>query len=176
MSEQLVTTKFLTRGIAAMVVDSIVALAMGNLSAISSFMKRKMCHIVILVPAMKDVHPKGLYPVWSNRPLQPHVLYEHSVGKTEWLWEFDSIAQSKAFQLWQDRNDGRTDNMPHLLFPGDTPYWGGVKRDGIVVACSGVQPWFDRMIAGMVADGLIAVAHELWMKSDDRKNEVSFLS
>ena len=66
--------------------------------------------------------------------------------------------------------------MPHLLFLGDTPYWGGVKREGIVVACSGVQPHFDRMIAGMVADGLIAMAYELWMTSEDKQEGASFLS
>ena len=175
MSETLVTPKFLTRGIAAMVVDSVVALAMGNLSSMSSFMKRKMCHIVIVVPTKEDDHAVD-FPNWLNYRLQPVILYEHSVGKPDWPHDFEKIARYKASQLWHDLNDNRTDNVPHLLFPGDTPYWGGVKRDGIVVACSGVQPHFDRMIAGMVADALIAVAHELWMRSDDKKNEVSFLS
>ena len=82
----------------------------------------------------------------------------------------------KAVQLWTGCNDGRAGVVPHLLFPGYTPYWGGVKRDGIVVACSGVQPWFDRMISGIVADTIIALAHDAYENDEERKSGVDFLS
>ena len=42
-----------------------------------------------------------------------------------------------------------------------------MKRLGIVVTCSGLQPYIDKMIAGMVADMLITMAHEAWMTSPE---------
>ncbi|MFZ2484670.1 MAG: hypothetical protein WAW81_01880 [Minisyncoccia bacterium] len=131
-------------------------------------LNRRMCHIVVLVPAMKKVSRD--YP---NHLIKPHVLLEHSFGpRSEWPWKFDEIARSKALQLWHDR----LDVMPHLLSPGDTPFWGGVKRHGIVVACSGVQPWFDKMISGMVADTCVALAQDCWENSQDKKDDVCFLT
>jgi hypothetical protein len=145
-----------------------------------------MCHIVVLVPAMKDDRAND-YPSWPNYPLQAQLLYEESRHKicnimagpgtdNAWPHKFDDIARCKALQLWHDRNDDRTDIKPHLLFPGDTPFWGGVKRDGIVVTVSGFQPHFDKMISGMIADMCIAMAYDDWLESKDRKTDVDFLA
>lgn len=166
MSEKVVTPFFLTEEIAK------VALSFVG-DAIEAFrrdgwLKRLMYHIVILAPSMKDDREAD-YPDYPDYPLRPHVLAENGEGDpSEWPHKFDNIARCKALQLWTGRNDGRTDSMAHLLFPGDTPWWGGVKRDGIVVACSGFQPHFDRMFAGMVADMCIALACDekaKWMET-----------
>ncbi len=115
-------------------------------------------HMVILVPSMKV--DRLDYP---NYLVEPSILYEFSSGdKNKWEHKFDEIAQCKALQLWHGRNDGRTDCIPHLLFPEDTPWWGGVKRQGIVVACSGFQPHFDKMFSGLVADMCIGKAYNEW--------------
>lgn len=141
--------EFPTKGIAAKIMADVALFVAGSFS-----IKRETFHIVMLVPSMDT---SGTYP---DYPIRPHLLAEYSYGgKSGWERDFANIAQCKALQLWHDRNDGGTDSTAHLLFPGDTPFWGGVKRSGIVVACSGVQPWFDRMISGMVADAYIAVAH-----------------
>lgn len=147
-------------------VPSDVETAMENVSrfAISQgFLKRETFHIVMLVPSMDT---SGTYP---DYPIKPHLLAEYTRGdKRTWGHDLANIAQCKALQLWHGRNDGGTDSTAHLLFPGDTPFWGGVKRSDIVVACSGVQPWFDRMISGMVADMCIAMAQDLkeeWIKN-----------
>ena len=165
--------KFLTEDIADLAVSTAIQIMGGSL--ITDQFKRQACHIVILVPDMKD---DGLqYADWPVYQLQPHKLYERSYGeKIEWSAEYDNIARCKALQLWHDRNDGSATILPHLLFPGDTPFWGGVKRDGIVVACSGVQPWLDRMLSGIVADLCIGLAFEAWQKSEDKKNDVDFLT
>lgn len=136
--------------------------------------KRKQCHIVVLVPGMVDDFTES-YPNW---PVQPVLLYEVSNldGAEKFEAPFDDIARSKALQLWTDRNDDRTDCIPHLLFPGDTPYWGGVKRRGIVVTCSGVEPYNDKLISGMVADLLVAMSHAAWKASPEYKEGVDFLS
>jgi len=172
-NEKLVTPKFLTRQIAEQAVDYVLKTVMEG--PFSQLLKRLACHIVILVPSMKDDRPD--YPAWPNYPLEPCALYERSVGdRGTWTGKYDDIARCKGLQLWHDRNDDRTNIMPHLLFPGDTVYWGGVKRHGIVVTCSGVQPWFDKMISGMIADVMIALAYNAWMLSEDKKEGVDFLT
>lgn len=160
MSEKMVTPYFLTDAIAKEAVSYVLDLikCFHDLGKI----RRQMCHIVILVPSMKD-DKKSDYSDYPDYPIKPHILLEHSIGDPQqWPHKFDSIARCKALQLWHGRNEGCTDCMPHLLFPGDTPYWGGVKRDGIVVACSGFQPHFDRMFAGIVADLCIGIAYNVW--------------
>lgn len=132
--------------------------------------KRRMFHVVVIVP------------IWTrstkNRigKVEPRVLFEYSIGiRANWPYPFDEIAREKGYQLWHGLNDGGTDIKPHLLFPETSPFWGGVKRDGIVVACSGVEPWFDRMIAGMIADMIIGLCYYAWENSEDKKNDVCFL-
>lgn len=186
--ETLLLPKFLTSDLAGKVVGKILSIReSGWQSSVPPLKYRKcpkcgrvvlMLHVVVLVPAMEDVQSEP-YP---NYRIQPHLLYEHSEHKScedndnVWPWKFDEIARCKALQLWQDRNDDRTDVMPHLLFPGDAPFWGGVKRHSIVVAASGVQPHFDKMISGMVADMCVAMAHDDWLGSQDHKDDVEFLS
>ena len=171
----MVTPKFLTQKLAKQAVEAVLAAVMKP-SPVGELLKRQACHIVILVPSMKDDRHDA-YPDWPNYPITPMCLYEHSVGdRKDWTAEYDDIAKCKALQLWHGRNDDRTDIIPHLLFPGDAPYYGGVKRHGLVVTCSGVQSWFDKMIAGMICDMLVGLAYDAWMTSDDRKEEVCWLT
>ena len=125
-------------------------------------LERKTFHIVMLVPEM-DYDPEK-YP---DVPVRPHLFAEYTYGdRSTWKHDFANIARHKALQLWHDRSDG-SDSKAHLLFPGDTPHWGGVKRDGIAVACEGAGPHFDRMIASMIADACIALADDAkvkWMR------------
>jgi hypothetical protein len=174
MADKVITPKFLTVDIAKIAIEAVLSAVLLP-SPIGGLMTRQGCHIIILVPAMKDDREAD-YPDWPNYPISPHVLYEHSVEKEEWPAACDNIARCKALQLWHERNDDRTDCTPHLLFPGDTPYWGGVRRHGIVVACSGVQAHFDKMISGMVADMVVGLAYNAWMISDDKKNSADWLT
>jgi hypothetical protein len=103
----------------------------------------------------------------EQRRVKPLVIFEKSFygGRDELDATFGTFARLKAHQLWYDRNDDRTGILPHLLFQGDTVYWGGVKRLGIVVTCSGLQQYLDKMISGMIADMLVAMAQEAWTTS-----------
>lgn len=166
MPSRKLTPKFLTESIAKAAVEEVVRMVMGLANRFPVPMKRRQCHVVVLVPSISE----------NAQSAEAHILYEYSYNKSDWVHPYDDIARSKALQLWQERNDDRTDSMPHLLFSGDTPFWGGVKRHGIVVTCSGVKPWFDKMISGMVADCCNALAYEAWMTSEDRANGVDFLS
>lgn len=137
------------------------------------------CCVVVLVPAMGDDRVME-YADWPNHPIQPHSIeycYNRNVGKAApELARYQSIAQCKALQLWHGRNDGGTDTQPHLLFRGDTPYWGGVRRDGIAVACSGLEPHFDRMIAGMTADICIALSYQAYVEWAKGNSDRDFLN
>jgi len=170
------TPKFLTRQVA----ENAATLVLGGVffnSMMQKVLNKQMGHIVVLVPSVADVRTEG-YPDWPNYPIEPFPLYEHSIGdKDKWTSKYDEIARCKAQQLWRDQNtDGNTDVMPHLLFPDDTQYWGGVKRHGFVVAFSGVQSYFDQMVSGMVADAIKAFARFEFENSDDKAKKLAFLS
>jgi hypothetical protein len=170
---KLLTPKYLTKKVAEKAVTIAVEMAFDHSEMPP--MKRRQCHIVVLVPAMKDDAYKE-FCEWPNYPTKPFPLYQKSINKNLWEHPYDNIARCKALQLWTDRNDDRTASIPHLLFPGDTPFWGGVKRRGIVVTCSGVQPWFDKMISGLTADIMVALAHNNYECDEERKSGVDFLS
>jgi hypothetical protein len=133
---------------------------------------RRTFHVVILVPVKK--HTKGIYKI------EPHVLhretYRGGVGSSvstpaPWTGPYDEIAYDKAIQRWHDQSDGSAMVTPHLLFPGNTKYWGAVKREGIVAACSGVQPEFDRLIASITVDALIALALHAFKNDPEREGK-----
>lgn len=169
MSDKILISKFLTRYVAEDAVRTAIGLTVDSEVGIKH-VNGENFHIVILVPSMKE----GKYPLYE---IHPHLLYEVSYGEAEKsAHKFNEIARCKALQLWHDRNDNKAGSIPHLLFPGDTPYWGGVKREGIVVACSGFQSYFDKMFSGIIADLCIGLAYHSWMSSQDKKEESDFLS
>lgn len=167
----ILTPKFLPKEMVRTVVDMVLDGFMFD-KRMDSILSRKMCHIVVLVPSVTDVHEAG------HHPITPFPIFEKSVGNPdEWPRKFDDIARCKAQQLWRGQNtDGNTDSVPHLLFSDDTPFWGGVRRHGIVVACSGVQPYFDQMISGMIADALKAFGRFRFEASDDNAKNRDFLA
>lgn len=176
MTKQLITPKYLTKEVAQQAVSVALHSVIDDGAPLHSYLKRHHCHVVVLVPAMEDARQAD-YPDWPNYPLQPVLIYEQSGGdKGVWEHEYDNIARCKALQLWTDRNDDRTDAKPHLLFPGDTPYWGGVKRHGIVVCCSGVQPWFNKLISGISADTIVALSYDAYKNDPELAQGADFLS
>lgn len=131
------------------------------------------CHIVVLVPALNALGGK-----WPNYSMRSHP-FEKSFGEPKSYWKrpYDEIAQCKAFQMWTGRSDGSS-IRPHLLFPGDTPFWGGVRREGIVVTCSGQPQHIDRLISGITADTIQALAFIAYESDPDhpgRNEETNFL-
>lgn len=174
MPEQaILTPKFLTEEDARFCIRHVVNSLFANLDFP---LNRRMCHVVTLCPSMSDDRV-GDYPRWPVYQLQPQLLCEESFGDKEaWTAPYDDIARCKVLQRWHNRYDEGTDIVAHLLFPGDTRYYGSVMRQLVATGCSGVQPWFDRMISGMVTDMIIALAHNRWMTSDDYRNNARFLT
>ncbi len=106
--------KFLTEQVAQEAVTLVLSEVMSPSTRFP--VKRRHCHVVILVPSMEDGRKEN-YPKWPNYALEPALLYEDSYGNPdEWEHPYDEVARCKALQLWHDRSDGRTDVMP-LSFP-----------------------------------------------------------
>ena len=168
----ILTPKYLTTELAktASLIGHQAVFGRGMDSRVYLPVKRFAYHLVILVPAMEITDP-----LWPEHVIRPHCLFEQSCRDAEWTGPYDKIARDKALQLWTDRADGGAHVTPHLLFPGDTPFWGGVKREGIVVACSGVQPEFDRLMASITADTLIALALHAWKNDESEREGKNFL-
>lgn len=174
MPKQVITPKFLAEDTVEFVVKSVWTWLTSS-NALSTLLKRKEGCVVVLVPAIKD--DRGIDDTdWTALQLQPHCICNMRFGdKTKWEHPFDGIAMCKALQLWDGRNDGRNGPIAHLLFPGDTPYYGGVKREGLVVAVSGLQSYFDQMVAGVITDILIGLAAHKLATSEERLNNRDFL-
>jgi hypothetical protein len=164
----MIRPKYLTKEIAEKAVDMAVEVVMGQCPV-----KRKDCRVTVLVPTMITEGYK-----FPNYPIVPEVLLRKDYGdKPNWEYEFDEISECKTLQLWQGRNAPGNESTPvHLLFTGDTPFWGGDVTEGIVTSCSGVQPWYDKAISRISNALMIAAAREVWENSDDKKNGVSFLA
>jgi hypothetical protein len=88
------------------------------------------------------------------------ILYEHSINRANWDADYVHFARAKALVSWRAGMDSHAVQTlrPHLLMPGDTLLWGSVCLDGLVVAVSGMQPWYDEALAGIVACCLRAVS------------------
>ena len=160
MEQKIETPKYLTEDTCRLAIECVLTMLMdkGEFERRNLLSRHRMCHVGVIVPTKEG---------------RPHIFYEYSLGKEEWPHQFDEIGRSKGIQIFEDRNDGGTNCVPHLLFRGDTPYWGAVKRAGIVVFCSGVQAYFDRMISGMIADMIIALTYHAFVNSGEEGDLVT---
>lgn len=88
------------------------------------------------------------------------ILYERSLPSREaWDADYSFYARAKAQVSWRT---GRPSAQvaacsPHLLRGDETHLGGAAVLDGIVVAVSGANPWFDEAFATAVAALLRAV-------------------
>jgi hypothetical protein len=115
--------------------------------------EERCLHIVVVDPLVK----------YGTRPFPDAILLEHSIGDPrEWAADYRSFARGKAELAWRSGCDTHViqEVHPHMLRIGDTLLWGGVCRDGLIVAASGAHPWFDEAFANMVAGFLLAIAQE----------------
>jgi hypothetical protein len=90
----------------------------------------------------------------ASSSFEEAILYEHAVGdRSKWDADYRSFAVAKARVAWRTGMDSHVvqEQRPYLLEAGDTLLWGSVALDGIVVAASGADPWYDEAFAGAVA-------------------------
>lgn len=91
------------------------------------------------------------------------ILAEYSTpGRDDWDADYAWYAREKARVAW--RTGMATDQVqaraPHLLRGDESMLGGAAVLDGIVVAVSGANPWYDEAFALSVAALLRAVAQE----------------
>jgi hypothetical protein len=90
----------------------------------------------------------------ASSTFEDAILYEHAVGDRErWDADYRGFALAKARIAWRTGIDSHIvqEQRPYLLEAGDTVLWGSVAMDGIVIAASGADAWYDEAFAGAVA-------------------------
>lgn len=90
----------------------------------------------------------------ASSSFEDAILYEHAVGDRErWDADYRGFALAKARIAWRTGIDSHIvqEQRPYLLEAGDTVLWGSVAMDGIVVAASGADAWYDEAFAGAIA-------------------------
>ncbi|GLT13828.1 hypothetical protein [Vibrio algivorus] len=122
---------------------------------------RKELHIVVMNPELKP---------WESS-FEDAILYEKSLGEPEsWTIPFNQLARQKAKQAWRDSvaNINTQTQHPASIREGDILFYGSFVYGNIVVACSGVEQWYDMLISGW-----IAVAIEQITMSEYQNNKIS---
>ncbi|MCB5163089.1 hypothetical protein [Marinomonas algarum] len=121
---------------------------------------RKELHIVIMDPRVKQ---------WEAK-FEDAILYEESIQNTPWTLPFDDFARKKAAQAWRDgrANIHHQTSQPSSLREGDVLFYGSFVYGDVVVACSGVQQWFDMLVSGWIAVAFeqLAISHYQQEKTD----------
>ena len=111
---------------------------------LSSMAKRQHMHIVVMDPQKKP---------WEGT-FEDAILAEFQIGNsTEWQHDYRMIARAKAAIAWREQCSNIVPRLigPAVLRPGDTIHYGSFVYEGMVVAASGVEPYFDMLVAGWFA-------------------------
>jgi len=119
------------------------------------YIKHIDMHLVVMNPLMPYA---GDY---SLEAFNAAVLWEESVTDIEWEHDYAAIARRKAAATWRTGMPTRVirECAPHLLALADTRYGGSDINMGLISACSGVEPWRDAQIAGMLNCAIIGNAN-----------------
>lgn len=142
-----------------------------SLPLIAEAMKRReigesgFLYLVVMDPARTPAHCA----------FEEAILYEHAVGDRErWDADYAGFARAKAKVAWEAGMDAHAVQAlrPWMLKARDTVLWGAVEVDGIVVGCSGANPWYDEAFAGTVAMCLRAIAKS---RIEEARNNGLFL-
>ncbi len=121
-----------------------VALVKPSIDALFEQTNRKELHIVIVDPRFKP---------WECE-FEDAILYQESICTSgHWEHPFDDFARNKAEQAWRDSQANMViqTRHPSSLREGDLPFYGSFVYGNIVVACSGVEQWFDMLVSGWIA-------------------------
>lgn len=119
--------------------------------------KRTDMHIVVMDPSKKP---------WEVS-FEEAILLEKSLSdKCQWELPFDDFARAKARQAWRDGSDNARKQMlgPATLTTGDIVHYGSFEYQGVIVAASGVEPWFDLLVSGWVALAIQQLAQDDYQK------------
>ncbi|MDX2481795.1 MAG: hypothetical protein QNK24_15845 [Desulfuromusa sp.] len=119
--------------------------------------KRTDMHIVVMDPTQKP---------WEVS-FEEAILLEKSLSdKTGWTLPYDEFARAKARQAWRDSSDNVKKHLlgPATLKEGELVHYGSFEYQGVIVAASGVEPWFDVLVSGWVALAIQQLAQDYYQK------------
>ena len=104
---------------------------------------RQVLHIVIMDPRIKP---------WEA-VFEDAILYEYSIGPATWELPFNDMARKKAQQAWRHQSANINAQLVHpsSLHDDDLLFFGSFVYGDVVVACSGVQQYYDMLISGWIA-------------------------
>lgn len=97
--------------------------------------------------------------------------------KKEWKYPYDNIAYRKALECQRTgKPSGHIlHRTPWLFEEGDTRYAGGVVKDGLVVAISGLQSHFDEMLSWMIFNAITGLCMDKIAQIQKDPNSGHFL-
>ena len=99
-------------------------------------------------------------------PVDPLFVGVVSDGPDPELYLLHALAKAHVSQVTGLSSRAVQQDSPHLYHPGMTKWGGSVVRRGLVCAFSGVQPEFDEMFAGWMADAVIALCRHAMTRPD----------
>ena len=105
---------------------------------------------------------------WPNNIIVPEIFAEYTYGDPDtWPENYDyaKLARRKAYQYPTGNLGSGIEPNPVYMFPDDVVLMGAVSINGLIVACSGVQPQYDRMISGHIAYTSVTHAYRHSFKS-----------
>lgn len=131
--------------------------------------RREDMHIVVMNPTIKP---------WEAT-FEEAVLIEFSLtNRDSWENPYDVMALGKAKQAWRD---GQSNVEKHLLAPatlkdGDVAFYGSFAYQGVIVAASGVEGWFDQLISGWMALTIQQLCQDYYQRFKLRPRMESYIS
>lgn len=126
------------------IVEDAIDLMLPSIERLFERTNRKMAHIVVMDPSIKP---------WES-DFENAILVERSLGDpSQWPIQFDQLARKKAQQAWRHQAPNLTQQSIHpaSLREGDLLFYGSFTYGDIVVACSGVEQWYDMLISSWIA-------------------------
>lgn len=141
--------------------------------------------IKIVLPAIKNAMETGVLKrkhlsICVLNPKNESVLFQHNIGdRAKWEDPFNELAKSKARIAKREKKDVSyvRERKPWMLESGDTIWSGGVYFQGLVVGVSGVEEYFDEMIAKWIIHTIKALCIAKFLKEKElmEKHTVYFL-
>ncbi len=143
------------------IVEDAIDLVTPSINKLLERTNRPVLHIVVMDPRLKP---------WES-DFEQAILHEKSFGDlNKWDIPFAQMARKKAHQAWRSNQPNLVNQTLHTssLREGDLLFYGSFVHGDIVVACSGVEQWYDMLISGW-----IAIAIEQLCMSEYQNNKLN---
>ncbi|HEU0266465.1 MAG TPA: hypothetical protein VFQ70_02465 [Candidatus Saccharimonadaceae bacterium] len=113
--------------------------------------------------ALDEVTDKSAGSIVVLSPVDGSLLFTASIDENNAkAAKYAEFAHAKADVCWKTGKPSHVvqQSAPHLYQPGMVKWGGGVVKDGLVVAFSGVQAVFDKTIAWNMLNWIIAICQD----------------